>query len=350
MIRRLLYSSLVALVALFATAERGWCQGERSEYRQQDSARFRVFYGADDEGVLPEFWTTIHVRVPQVERRLGLALADTVTFVITPTPEEWFRLTAGSPLWANGLARPDQGVAFLKSPRFNMRYGRSLPVTAVHEYVHLLLKAGAPEAEIPRWLDEGLAQVLAEQQDYRDNALIGRSAAAGRLFTLSGIEGLMGMNAEAARLAYAQSEIAVSLLESRYGMPGIANLVHGLRSGRPFNETFRTVFGLSPGAFETEYHEHVRRKYRISFIADVDLWVGIAFVALLLAGGAAMYARRRRTLRKWEEEDRHSGGTPEGTTPPYTINYTLVRGRMSERIETLPPADPPPHDEPIPGN
>lgn len=334
---------MLATLVLCLFADRSAAQ--TWEYLGQDSGRFRVIYCEPDAKTVPELWDVLRARVPVVEQRLRLTLTETVTFIIAPTAQEWERLSAGTPLWANGLARPERGIAILKSPSFNARYGRSLGVTAIHEYVHLLLKSGAPSAEIPRWLDEGLAQVLAEQMDYRDDALIGRAAVSGRLFGLRAIEGLMGMNADAARQGYAEAAIAVGWMESRWGMAGISNLIHAVRQGQPFEEAFRTIFGRSAGAFETEYLEHVRKRYRISFVADVETWVAIVFVVLVLAGGVAVFLRRRRTLRRWKEEDRRLRESTTGSEPPYTINYTLVRGRLQERTE----GDPPP-DEPLSGN
>lgn len=339
---------MLAALALCLSSGRG--EAQPWQYLGQDSGRFRVIFCDQDAGTVPELWEVLRTRIPVVEQRLQLSLADTVSFLITPSPEEWRRLTAGTPLWANGLARPEIGIAILKSPRFNARYGRSLGVTAVHEYVHLLVKSGAPSAEIPRWLDEGLAQVLAEQMDYRDDALIGRAAVSGRLFGLRGIEGLMGMNDEAARQGYAEAAIAVGWMEKRWGMAGISNLIHAVRQGQPFDEAFRTIFGLTTGAFEADYLDYVTKHYRISFLGDVETWVASAFVVLVLAAGVAVFLRRRRILQRWKHEESRVREPADGSAPPYTINYTVVRGRLQERMEGASPGDEPPGDEPPAGN
>ena len=316
---------------------------------RQDSGRFRVWYCPEDAQVVRGLWRELRERIPLVEQQLQLALADTVTFVVTPSEKEWYRLTEGAPLWANGIAYAQRGVAVLKSPRFGLPYG-PLPATAVHEYVHLLLEAGAHEADIPRWLNEGLAQVLAGQLDYMDDALLARAAAGGRLHSFSRIEGMMGMNALDARQAYAESAVAVQLLQSRFGMSGISNLVHELRAGSPYDESFRRIFAVSHGAFESEYTLYVQTHFRISFLGDVELWVSLTFVLLVGAAGVAVWLRRRRIVRRWREEDRRERGVPEGgTAPPYTINYTIVRGRMHESEDDSPPDENLPDDRPVPG-
>ncbi len=253
------------------------------------------------------------MRVPEVEQRLRLALGDTVMFVIAPTREEWARLTRGAPLWANGLAYSQAGVAILKSPRFGLPYG-PMPLTAVHEYVHLLMAAGAPNAQFPRWLEEGLAQVLAGQIDYVDDASLGRAAVAGRVHSLPRLEGLMGMNAEEARQGYAEAAVAVQLLEKQFGMAGISNLVHELRGGREYSEAFTTIFGMSPGDFDSMYQSYVQRNFRLSFFGDTELWISGAFVVLVLAGGVALWLKRKKIKARWRDEERRERSVRRGYT------------------------------------
>jgi hypothetical protein len=337
-----LATALLVTSSLFA-------QSRSAEYARQDSGRFRVFYFPPDAGVVHELWQTLQSRVPTVERSLGLGLADTVAFIIAPNEQEWSRLTSGAPLWANGLAYPDRGFAVLKSPRFGLPYG-PFPTTAVHEYVHLLLHAGAPYAAFPRWLDEGLAEVLAGQFDYLDDALLGRAAFANRLHSFDGLDGLMGMSASDARQGYAESAVAVQLLQKKFGLAGVSNLVHDLRAGEPIDQAFPKIFGIGLGAFESEYRDYVKRNYRFAFLGDTELWTAGAFVFLFLVAGVAVWFRRRRTLARWEEEGHREGQTPTGDAP-YTINYTIVRSRLHEEGGEQKPEEPePPHDNPLPGN
>jgi hypothetical protein len=324
LIRNLCHSILI-LMLLFAAP---LC-AQTGKYLEQDSARFRVFYYAKDAGVVQELWRTLRARITIVEHDLGLALADTVTFVITPDQKEWARLTQGAPLWTNGLAYAERGVAILKSPSFGLRYG-PFPTTAVHEYVHLLLHAGAPQAQIPRWLDEGLAQVLSGQLDYVETTMLARAALANRLHSFDQIEGLMGMNAVEARQGYAESAVAVQLLQLRYGISGLSNLVHELRAGKDFDAAFSQLFGVAPGTFENQYMAYVRSTYKLTLFSDTDLWVPAAFVILVLAAGFMMWRRRKKIFARWVEEERRARQEQRETWPPYEVNYTIIRSRKAD--------------------
>jgi hypothetical protein len=197
-----------------------------------------------------------------------------------------------------------------------------------------LLESGADDAEIPKWLDEGLAQVLAGQMNYMDTATLGRAVASGRLLTLWQIEGMMGLPETGARLAYAESAIAVELLRERYGYSGISNLVHELRRGRREEEIFPVLFGMPLGAFESELFSHIRNTYGLTLVTDTELWISIAFVVALFLAGIAVWRRKRRKLREWDDESGASAGDAEREpSVPYTVNYTIVRSRGDDDDE-----------------
>jgi hypothetical protein len=326
------------LWCLFLCAQFTHAQLSREQnYIRAESGRFRVIYCPEDEGVIPSVITELNLRIPFVERQLGASLGDTVGFVITPTEQEWNRVTAGAPLWAHGIAFPGRGIAVLKSPRFGLPYG-PLPTTAIHEYVHILLSAITHDQGIPRWFDEGVAQLAAGQLDYMDQQVVARAAGARRLHTFQNLQGLMSMSALEARQGYAESLLAAQLLQSKFGWSGLSNLLHGIHASQSFEEAFPRVFGQTTTAFERDFRAHIEHSFGRTLLADTDLWVSGLFVVLILAAGVVVFQRRKRTLARWTE-DEHPPANPDNLSvaPPYTVNYELLRSRQEEGGE---PEDP----------
>jgi len=345
LIRLLLLSFL--LFGLFSEAR----ASRELEYITRDYGRYAVTLCPEDSALADPLIQEVNRRFPTVARRLGLPLPEKIRFVITPDESEWGRVTAGSPLWANGIAYPSRGVAVLRSPRFNMN-GGPLVETTVHEAVHLLLEAGAPANVIPRWLDEGLSQFLAGQQEFMDVHVLARASASGRLMTFWNIEGLMGMSALDARQGYAQSLAAVQDLHSRYGDSGLSNLVHELRQGRDIESAFPRVFGVQYGDFERDYRTMLATNYGGSWWSDTELWVSVFFVILVLAAGVTVFLRRQRTLARWRAEHLPPDASPPRDVP-YTVNYTLVRGSAEEGGNAEGDTNSEEgarHDRPLPGN
>ncbi|MCB1059676.1 MAG: hypothetical protein KDB65_05575 [Calditrichaeota bacterium] len=337
LILRILLSILLICAAVWAQSSR------ESDYLTRDYGKIAITYCPEDSSLVDPLSRDLFQRLPVISSRLHLSVPQTMRFVITPSADEWFRVTSGSPLWANGVAYPGHGVAVLKSPRFNMN-GGPLAETAAHEMTHLLLDTGA-EGGIPRWLDEGVAQFMAGQQEFMDVHVLARAAASGRLMSFWDIQGLLAMNTSDARQGYAQSLAAVQDLWARYGDSGIANLIHELREGRDIDKAFPTLFGMPLGQFEREHFADLREHYGGSIWSDGELWISLLFVILVLSAGTFAYLRRRRTLDKWRREQLHVDTSSPAGEVPYTVNYSIVRNRQNDDDENGPP-----HDRPVPGN
>lgn len=341
---------LRALLSLLLLGLFGPLQASReSDYLTRDYGRFAVTFCPEDSSLAEPLVRALSTRLPVIASRLNLPQLDSARFVLTPTAEEWGRVTAGSPLWANGIAYPNHGVAVLKSPRFNAN-GGPLAETAVHELVHLVLDSGAPNAAIPRWFDEGLAQFMAGQQEFMDVHVLARAAASGRLMTFWDIQGMMGMNSADARQGYAQSLAATQDLWKRFGDSGLANLVHELRKGRDIESAFPRIFGMPYSQFEQEHRASIGEQYGGSLWTDGELWISVLFVILILSAGGFAYLRRRRTLEAWRTAERLHEESGEPREVPYTVNYTIVRNRTYGDDEVESPPDDPPYDRPKPGN
>lgn len=306
----LAFVTLLQLGVVFAQPPPG-------EYLQVDSARFRVFFRSEDAGTYRILWSSLRTGVGRLETALGIPLKDTVTFVITPTRQEWRRITGGIPDWAQGISNPHHRITILKSPRYGDPL-RPFHVTAIHELVHLLLRSGHPDAFIPRWFDEGLAQILSGESLRLRTGLISQAVLSRRVHNFYQIERVMSMRASEAHLAYAESITAVDLLIKTYGWDGVRNYIAALRSGLDPDQAFIRAFGIHLGEFEGQWFEYLHNTYRFSFFHSWQFFLGIIFLPLLALAGFFAWYRRRKILRRWEEEERTRtiGGRSEEYSSP----------------------------------
>jgi tetratricopeptide (TPR) repeat protein len=109
-----------------------------------------------------------------------------------------------------------------------------------HEYSHLLIHQ-ATKGRAPRWLHEGLAQVMEQRSAPR---LIETDVVLDRqYFTLDGLERLFRSNAVGA--AYQLSHIVVEYLVDRGGMSGIRALLGHLGQGESMAQALKEGVGVS---------------------------------------------------------------------------------------------------------
>jgi tetratricopeptide (TPR) repeat protein len=154
-----------------------------------------------------------------------------------------FSEVTGAPDWAGGaydgkIRVPVRGLGGMND---NLRR------VLCHEYAHVLIHA-LTRGNLPRWLDEGLAQVTEGEGGAAHLALLERARGGVGTIPFSRLErSFQGLSAAEAAAAYLQSRDFVSFLLDRYGWPRMLDLLQALgRDDRAFAEAAGRLL-LDPG-------------------------------------------------------------------------------------------------------
>jgi len=230
-------------------------------------------------------------------------LPPEITIYLTATMEEFNQLTRGSvPQWAGGVAYPSRSLIIVKTPTF---YSETIAtdVLVIHEIAHLLIHLAVGENYLPRWMDEGLAQILSGELRSRGMSYLSRAASADRLMGLPRVDQVLSFPAGTADLAYAEARSATLRLVDKYGWESVRSLLLKVGSGEQFEEAFEQAIGRSYTAFQYDWMDSAHSRHKFMFLLDFDhlLWTGI------FAGGTVIllyaYIRQRMRLKQMPENE-----------------------------------------------
>jgi hypothetical protein len=250
----------------------------------------------------PEELTGVLLRVarhgssalPELATRLEVPIGDTVHIYVAPDDATFRSIQPGlPPTWADATAWPKLGAVFLRAPE--ARPGTEEPLEQVldHELVHVLLgRAFAPRTP-PAWLQEGVAQVLADQLGPDEAQTLARGSLTG-LVSLESLEHGFPSDPRRARLAYAESADFVAYLMEHHGEGVVRELV---RQGAKGGSMRQVVFGAT-GRFLDDVEADWRAPYDTAPVQFAALAGG---EWLWLVGAAALtmaWVRRRRDFRR----------------------------------------------------
>ena len=238
------------------------------ETRTYDSGGVRVVVDASvDEAMARTVVATAGADRRAVEAMLGVPLARTPTVYVIGSRDSFARVLersfGQSALAAAALASAHGGVAFpdRASVVLNRENLGSGPLTIVrHELTHLLVHQLAGDADLPAWLDEGLATLaerdasgdpIAELRDAaRTSALLSRGVIT--LTALGSPEGWLADAGGADGGSYTVSVEAVRMLRDRLGDGGLSRLLLDARTDG-FTDAFGASVGMSPADFERAF-------------------------------------------------------------------------------------------------
>ncbi len=245
----------------------------------------------------------------RAEARLGVAL-DQPPRVQSISPEEKFYKTIGQrPHHLLAVAMAPQNLVLINRERFSSMSRGERRATMVHEFAHLIIGRRIP-TEIPRWLNEGLAMVAAEEHGFAYHSRLVIAATFGRILPLSDL--WSGGDEE---LAYAESLDAARFFLSS-GAEGKgkysddpAPLVRKLADPRE-GAALRKLLA------DPNFTDGFERRWRES-LKSFWTWLavlsggGVFWLAVTLLFLLAYWLKRRRGIRieeRWREEEQLLGG------------------------------------------
>jgi hypothetical protein len=266
---------------------------------------FVVFHGpAEDLDTLLRLSRHAEEVLPQLSRDLKVPLGGMTHVYLAESDAQFRQLQPGrAPTWAEGVAYPSLGLVLLRSP--GIRSGTSKPLEQVlrHELVHILLGRAFLPTQPPSWLQEGLAQVWADEVGPETTRTLSQGLATGSLMSLSGLSRGFPADPVRARLAYAQSADFIGWLRDEYGTEAVGELIRQLSHGAEIEGAIHSATG--------DFIEDIDQRWRgrlesswlsLGVFANADMLFGLAGI-LLVVGGVSRRRRFHQRLAEMEAEE-----------------------------------------------
>lgn len=325
---RLLLPFLLALffalpVEAAAPAGAGW------EETRVDGLTFH--HRSKDAGIARALGEAGPAALIEIGKRTGVSAPGHIDVVLAPTFAEFAAAQPGNPpSWAAGTAYDERSEVYLRT---RMPHTGADPIDKVfvHELVHVLLGQRFGEHPIPRWLNEGAAQLFAGELSPQDHATLVQAAIGGGLLPLSTITDRWPRNPAAARLAYAQSVDFVAFLAD-HGDDALAVSIDGLARGESLDVALERGTGRKLADLEESWRGRMTFWHAwLPVLGGSGVTWGIGSIIFVIAGWrrrrafhtkvAAMAAREKRL----PEHEPLAGQWQIQTTPlPDGYGATLV--------------------------
>ena len=184
----------------------------------------------------------------------------------------------------------------------------TLETTIKHELCHLILHEHIQKSNLPRWVDEGIAQWVCGGIDevvFQDRgSLLDSAVLSGRIIPLRSLQERFPSDKGSFFLAYEQSKSAVKFIIKTYGEEGLRKLLQHLKNGYAIEDAIRAVFGLSFPDFEAEWRNHLKKQaiwltYLISHLYEILFILG-GF--LLCYGFIKLWLRKRSLMDEYVDD------------------------------------------------
>jgi len=176
-----------------------------------------------------------------------------------------------------------------------------------HELCHLLLHRHIKNANVPRWLDEGVAQwvsdgvgdIILDQK----RSLLNKAAFGGQFIPLGSLDRGFPRREQDLILAYEESRSFLDHIIGKFGKEGVLEILGHMERGENVHAAVLRSCSIPLGDLEEGWHEALRRRMTWFTYLSYNLYeILFAFAALITIYAAIRLILRKRRLMKEMEE------------------------------------------------
>jgi hypothetical protein len=256
-----------------------------------------------DSAIVKQLYRTVVEYEPVFQEAYRCTLRQDVVICIPQSDRDYFKtIESALPDWSGGVALPDQRMVILRPGiYFNPREYREV---LLHELAHIYMADKADSSSVPSWFNEGLAMSVSGQTfSWDDHLVISSAVISDNLLGLDEVDKMLVFGLAKARLAYAQSLLAVQFLIRNHGSGVAGEILDGLAAQKNWDQVFEQVTGSDNKQFTLDLQHFIQKEYRWAFLLQVKNLFWIVLVFLFLLGFILIKIRNRRILKEWEKND-----------------------------------------------
>jgi hypothetical protein len=154
--------------------------------------------------------------------------------------------------WTGGVAFAPFSIIAISIPPTRLDWGKR---ALIHELTHLVVHqaTSSPYAQLPTWLDEGIAMYNEGKLDPFLDSYLQRAIAENSLISLRTLCSPFSAEPQKAYLSYAESYSVVEYLVTNYGRERMLHLLALLNEGCPYDDAFFQVYGFDLGTLDARW-------------------------------------------------------------------------------------------------
>mgnify|MGYP001599441420 CR=1 FL=1 len=205
------------------------------------------------------------------------------------------------------VAVPQKNLIVINNSKMNV-HPFTLEITLKHELCHLMLHHHISEGNLPKWLNEGIAQwssggiaeiIMGESRD-----VLKQASLSGEFISLRGLTDKFPEDERAVLLAYEESKSIVEYITREFGASGLLQVLNYLKNG--YDVDAAIFKGLSVPFYELEnrWHDYLQKRTTWFTYFSNNLYNVLFFLAgLILTYGFIRFLLKKKAYKDEGEDN-----------------------------------------------
>ena len=232
----------------------------RHKWQNISQNKVNIYWYQGNRSFADELLKSALDAISHLARDTGASLENPVSFYIYANYLDLRGSLVAPEEWTGGVAYAGFNIISIGISTSNLEWGKK---AVAHELGHLIthqITFSPYGANLPPWLDEGLAMHAEGEQGKNDRDALIKSIENGRISTLRSLSSPFSADAEEAYYAYAQSQSVVEFLINKFGKDKLNGLLLLLKDGDSMDEALVKVYGFDLTGLDEAWLEYVASK------------------------------------------------------------------------------------------
>lgn len=227
---------------------------DRYEWRSMANDALTLFWYEGDDSFAGELMTTCGEGLSRLTREVGTYPERLIRVYVYASAGDLQGAMIFPQEWTGGVAFTEFGIVAIGISPDQLDWGKR---AIVHELTHLVVHQAifSPYAELPTWLDEGLAMYNEGELSPSFQAWLDKAVSEDGLISVRSLCSPFSAEPEKAYLSYAQSYSLVAYLLDGYGQDRMLRLLTLFRHGSSYDEAMTQVYGFDIDGLDRRWRE-----------------------------------------------------------------------------------------------
>jgi hypothetical protein len=216
----------------------------RYSWQSLSSGKLTLYYYESNQSVAQELLTTALQAIDRLAADTGVHLEDPVDLYIYANSKDLQGSMIFPREWTGGVAFTQYSIITIGISSQNLDWGKN---ALAHELGHMVthqITFSPYGANLPTWLDEGLAMHAEGQLDANLQSYLKKAIANQKLISIRSLSSPFSAISEEAYLSYAESQSIVEFLIQNYGKDKMSSMLNLLKEGHSIDEALTDVYGV----------------------------------------------------------------------------------------------------------
>ena len=243
--------------------------------------------------------------VKDISETTGFKTKGRTRIIIVPSYSDFQKVQPRGehvPIWAVGVAYPSRNlVIILKKNRVD------LIKTFRHEMTHIMLGQYFSRADrIPRWLNEGLAMIVAGDWSMSRLSTITAAVLTDSLIPMDEIVDSFPGDVRDAELAYCQSFYFISFLKGRFGRDAFRQFLSEYAKHGDFESAIQRTYKMSWSRMEDQWLKYMEARFSWIPILTSTGFLWFFATIIFIVGYFHKKKKARQKLEQWKLEEEYN--------------------------------------------